>query len=238
MVNLAVREPRLAKSVVPVNSLKDQASIALFFQYVNTTLVGDQIIVRDVTLFAVDRHLLAKTHTGTITGTGRYDSVSYQAQFRDSSKSGLSFELSPQDAFLTVMEAWEFATGRPTFGLDDNGNRVTCTAIVSEPFMFPVGLANTEALRDDPENINLARRIARDAETLWGTLAVDKNHVTVPDTSQTLSPDSALYQHAARLRNTDGSEFKLVDDLPDTRPAALTIHPDLIRLAHGNTAWG
>lgn len=237
------REPRLAKNVIPANSLKDQASIALYFEYTQGRTVveknGETIVrLNNVALFAVDRHLLTKTHTArynTATRTFRVDQ--YQSQFRDSTRSGLSFPLSPQDAFLTVMEAWEYATARDFINHephpDDTNSLTAVTAVVSEPLMYSVSADATEALREDPENLQTARKLSREAETMWRSLAIADNHAAIPPAASGLDKPLRTFIDYLTSENS-GNPYK---ELPADRPAPRTIHPDLIALAHGTKQW-
>ena len=250
--NLPTREPRIAKADVPVNALKDQTSVALYFEYTMGVGMRDEanktakLQFTNVALFAVDKHLLVKRHISNVEapfgGAATITSAQFQAQFRDEGKNNGGTELTHEDAFLTVMQAWEFATRRPTVAYypTANGHNVTVgvNAAVSEALMFPIGEADTKTLRDDTSKLVLARKIARNAESMWAALSVEGTSTRLDSAASTrLDNTSALGKFAAALVSKEYTEFPLYDGLDRSTLNTAGLRSDLAALAQGETNW-
>lgn len=168
----------IEKTLIPHTALRTQTLTGLYFEY--TALYGRkaddhaEVQVQNLAMFAVGGFLFTKRGVGTIRIADKsvLTTDSVQSNFRSSS-SDYSNKITPDHAFLTVMHGWEFATRRKPLSAiktrSKAGNPETLVtaahAVISEPFMFPIGKTDAEAVAR--EDGNTVRRIARVAETVW-----------------------------------------------------------------------
>lgn len=257
MASTTTREPALSKGIVPVNALKDQTTIGVYFEYIiGLAQVGDDranVEFRNVSMFAADRHLLTKRHTANVTAPfsapATMDTVEFQANFRDQSRSGLTGQLTHESAFLTVMEAWEFASQRnPVSHLITSATgggtsymTVAVSAIASEPLMFPIGEADTKAIRsdDDAASLGVVRKIARNAQDMWEAFSYDGKYARIENGWSATSVDatSGIGQLTTSLIERPAKDYPLYTPTPIAERLTRDLNPSLIALAHGDTQW-
>lgn len=178
---MATTTPRVTveKSLVAHSTLRTQTLTGLYFEH--TVLYGRtlsdhaEVHVQNLAMFAVGAHLLTKRSVGNIRIADKavLTTDSTQSNFRTSTSDLEGAKLTPEQAFLTVMNSWEFATRRKPLSAVETrtsgGNPellVTAAhALATEPFMYPVSKTDAEAVASD--DMTTIRRMARAAETMW-----------------------------------------------------------------------
>lgn len=251
----ASKEATINKSSVTFNSLRDQAAIGLYFE--STTLYGRmhddhaEVAVRSLSVFGVDKYLLTKRATGRIIiqDGARMSTQTHQHNFRANPPT--DGPLTAEDAFLTVMAAWQFATVRPSIAHIDvaagrSTERLTVGAhtLVNEPFALPVGSKELAEVRSG--NQDVVRRLARGAETIWLSLATappwedgTPGH-RVPNSlrNKKMAPDGLLSLLAAEIVAADPDKFPAWQ-APGTDADSPTAKlPAVLRdTAHNELSW-
>lgn len=186
-------DPRIEKGLVPNNAVRDQAATGAYFEYTYAMCMvdpsaGGQIMLRNVALFAVHNMLFLRRSVGEITlppnSPATLAGTDVQVNFRTDDKSGVGRPLTEEEAFLTVMRGWEFATQRPqvahievagpTSYSSNEYISVGAHALISEPMLWPVVEKDIDSVRKG--DVPTARRLAKQAEAFWLATGTEREH--------------------------------------------------------------
>jgi hypothetical protein len=259
----AIPEPRLAKSDIPTAALREQASTGLYFEY--TYAMGGldngsgEVMYRNVALFAAHKSLLLKHSTVKVvlpaTAPAIIQPSTVQKQFRADDKSKLGRELTVEEAFLTVIHAWMFATLRPQVGrieletpqfTDPEYVTVGAHCLVNEPLLVPISTKDTIALHGGDKNT--LRKIGRQAEALWTAHETEPRHsdnLNTPahripnvETNEELDAESLIGKIAVSLLEQDPTAYTEYVPLDSDRAPATAKLPALLKAtATGDHDW-
>lgn len=245
----ATYEPTISKTHAPAPALRDQAATGVYFEYTfGMSKVDDdkgRVLFRNVALFAAGDQLLMKRSTAEVSAPfsapATIKTTEAQSSFRAATE-----PLTPEQAFMTVMHAWQYATQRPTLSHMKVASRsgtpdvitIGAYAVATEPLLFPVATAELAALKDTQaaKRTNAARKLARAAELMWQEAAKATPH---PDTAKTpafripggldneqLRTDTLLGEFAQNLLSDPATEHPEYVALTGVHAAGL---PDTLR---------
>ena len=254
---IPVREPRIDKQFVPNTAVKDQAATALWFEYTYALCstdpnAGGEIVMKNVALFAVDKMLFLRHSQAEIEvplhQAAKFQATDVQSNFRSVDKSGIGRPITADEAFLTVLRAWEFATQRPQVSYVDSPvpnpaiPHITVGAhwLVSEPLQWPVTSKDLELIRKGDETA--AKRVMKQAEAFWLETASER---PFPDDTPAhrfsrgpaIELDTALLvgRMAGKLLEMAPTDFPEYQPVMSAATAGLA--PELVKAAEAETNW-
>lgn len=252
-----VREPRIDKQHVPNSTVKDQAATALWFEYTygmcsTDPSSGGEIVMKNVSLFAVDKMLFLRHSQAEIevpiNRPAKFQATDVQSNFRSADKAGLGRPITAEEAFLTVMRAWEFATQRPQVSYIESPvpnpaiPHITVGThwLASEPLQWPVSSKDIEAIRKGDESV--AKRVMKQAEAFWLEMASERAFADDTPAHRFSRGPAIELDTALLVGRIAGKLLEMAPtDYPEFQPVASshtgTLPPQLIAAAEAETNW-